>query len=63
MSTRTPGVKLEDSAGLALGLTLLLLVAGGVAWMWTGEWKYAVTGLLFALVAFCAAAWFNARKS
>lgn len=29
----------------------LLFVAGLLGWMWTGEWRWAVTGLILLLAA------------
>lgn len=34
--------------GSALGLCLLML--GLLAWLWLGDWRYAVTGLLVMIV-------------
>ena len=35
--------------GAAIGVTLL--VVGLLAWVWTDEWRLALTGLALALVA------------
>ena len=31
-------------------LWVVPLLAGPVAWMWTGEWRWCVTGIVVALV-------------
>lgn len=40
----------------------LLALAGLAAWIWTGEWKWAATGLLLLLGAGIAGAMLAARK-
>lgn len=37
-------------ARLTAALGLALLTAGLIAWVWTGEWRWALTGLASLLV-------------
>ncbi|MBF6416939.1 hypothetical protein [Nocardia cyriacigeorgica] len=37
--------------GILRTLATLALLAGLLAWLWTGEWRYAVTGLIVLIIA------------
>jgi len=57
-----PHTQLSTTAGIALLVTLGLVVAGILASIWTGQWLYAITGVLVAVIPFAVAAWHMGTK-
>lgn len=51
----------RDPVHPALAVGFALLCVGGVAWIWTGTWQYAATGLVLLLLSAVIAATRGAR--
>lgn len=49
--TPPPARRRDRPVHPAVALGFALLAAGLLAWLWTGEWRHAVTGLVALVVA------------
>jgi hypothetical protein len=52
---------LERVLQVAIAVAAAVISAGGVAWLWSGEWRWAATALIVAFVVLFGGAVLNAK--
>jgi hypothetical protein len=58
--TKKVAATMHPEARIWAWAMFVLLVLGPVFWMWTGEWRWAVTGLALSFLAGITTAMINA---
>jgi hypothetical protein len=60
--TPPDSARLERVLQVAIAVAAAVIAAGGVAWLWSGEWRWAVTALVVAFVVLFGGAVLNAKS-